>query len=132
MADIFFRIGREIMNRPSMVRDKGDSHRRFRALFGVDPEVCGVAWDLVGFNFGFPKGCQKVHFMWALLFLKTYKTENALAAMLNDIDEKNLRKWVKIMIELVARLESVVVSGVLFEKNHCLNSPRTCTFVCFF
>ena len=132
MADIFFRIGREIMNRPSMVRDKGDSHRRFRALFGVDPEVCAAAWDLVGFNFGFPKGCEKVHLMWTLLFLKTYKTENDLAAMLGGIDEKTLRKWVKIMVELLARLESEVVSDILFEKNHRFNSPLTCTFVCVF
>ena len=42
-----------------MVRKKGE-------LFGVDPEVCGVAWDLVSFNLGFPKRFQKVHLMWAL------------------------------------------------------------------
>ena len=89
MTDLFFRIGCEIMNRPKMAKNKGNANQRFCAMFGATPEVCSIAWSLIQSTNNLPKDGQREHFLWSLIFLKTYQTEDILAANLEGIDEKN-------------------------------------------
>ena len=75
-------------------------------MFGVTAEVCAIAWDLLEFNDKLPKDGHKEHFMWALIFLKTYKTEDILASDLGGIDEKTLRKWVTVFVKCIADVKA--------------------------
>ena len=98
------------MNQSTMKEGIGDSDRRYASFFGSNPEVCNIAWGLLNRYGLLPEGGHEEHMMWTLIFLKTYKTENNLAALLGGIDEKTLRKWVQLFVGALAELEGVVVS----------------------
>lgn len=75
---------------PIMKKGKGVSTsvvlRRFKALFGVTPLVCSVAWKKIGTNL--PSKASLKHLLWSLLFLKVYATEHCNRA-LTGVDEKH-------------------------------------------
>ena len=65
--------------------------RRFRAHFGVTPNVCSIAWQIV-------QSQHKLtiipeHFLWALMFLKIYLSVH-FHATIAGVDEKNFRSKV--------------------------------------
>ena len=115
MGSMFFKMGCDIMNRSTMKEGIGDSDRRYTSLFGCNPKVCSIAWDLLNRYGLLPEGGREEHLMWTLLFLKTYKTENDLAVLLGGIDEKTLRKWVMLFVQSLAELEGVVVRTCVCE-----------------
>ena len=66
------------------------STRQFISLFGISPEITGLAWELMLSN---PETIEKEvelkHFLMTLHFLKTYSTETHLSQLF-CITEKNI------------------------------------------
>lgn len=106
-ASVFFSLGRVLMNCSESV-SLSVFLRRFKSNFGITPLVCAVTWNQFH---EVPTGAQPVHFLWSLLLLKTYGTESHLRSILN-VDEKTLRKWVKIFVRLIADLKVVSLSFI--------------------
>jgi hypothetical protein len=80
--------------------------RKFRSLFGCSPLVCCTMYNkLVEQNLIHNK-CRVLHFMWTLVFLKIYSSENALCTLLK-CSEKTLRKWVWYYLEKCSQIELV-------------------------
>ena len=79
--------------------------QRFKSLFGISPLVCSKAWNLLRATID--DSSRPVHFLWALLFLKTYATNKVLRALTRS-DEKTLRKWTWYFIE---KLSAVPIVG---------------------
>lgn len=76
--------------------------RRFRSFFGISPKCCAVTWNkLEHLETSDPK-----HFLWCLLFLKQYNTEEVNRKIVGT-DEKTLRKWVWIYVNMIAALKIV-------------------------
>ena len=75
-----------------------NQERRFNSLFGVSPIVCCRVWQACVRRL--PSGAEPVHLLWALLFLKTYATEDVLCAIAH-VDRKTYRKYTwKVVTEL--------------------------------
>ncbi len=93
-------------------RRQGSSHssiifsRRFRAYFGTSSKVCCFLWVMV--KESVPVHCQPVYLLWALMFLKTYSTENVNASIAL-VDEKTFRKWCWVIIKEPSRLDLVSI-----------------------
>lgn len=116
----FQRLGAEIMRRdPDFVGSGVVADRRFRSYFGVSVDVCTQAWQLLLAQIGtLPKGALMVHLLWALMCMKLYTNETALASIAGGVDEKTFRKWSWFFIEELSYLETSVVS--LFDSMPCL------------
>lgn len=71
--------------------------RRFRGLFGCNPMICSIVWNLLTVHCG----SHPEHLLYALLLLKTYPTETTMRAITGR-DEKTLRKWAWTYINLMA------------------------------
>jgi len=78
-------------------------YRKFRAFYGVSPEVCGILWNKLTNK---PSGSQTKHLLWCLLFLKRYNTEHVNAALV-DVDEKTFRVWTWRFIKMLSELKVV-------------------------
>lgn len=97
----------------------GTSHRhsrvveaiRFRALFGVNHQVCAALWEKIGQKL--LQGACLRHLLWSLLFLKVYATE-PVNRQLTGADEKTFRKWSWKFVQLVSDLE-IVSYGIEFR-----------------
>lgn len=78
--------------------------RRYKAMFGVTPNVCHIIWKLIQPNL--PKGSVPIHLLWALYFLKNYNSEEVNRVVLRA-DEKTIRKWVWVFVDHLSRLRVV-------------------------
>lgn len=79
--------------------------RRFLSMFGISPLVCSKLWVLLSQNV---ESCiTPHHLMWALIFLKSYNTEEVNKSIIGS-DEKTVRKWVWIVIDAISRLTIVI------------------------
>lgn len=87
-------------------------YRRFRAFYGVSPEVCAILWNFLTEK---PNGAQLKHLLWTLLFLKRYNTEHVNAALVLA-DEKTFRLWTWRFIHMLANLDIVCLFISLFLK----------------
>jgi hypothetical protein len=77
-------------------------------LFGIGPDVCGHIWDHVS-RYGWkPPNVRPKHLLWTLLFLKVYGTETALSALAKT-SRKTFRKWVWLLLPMIAGMEPYVV-----------------------
>ena len=82
--------------------------RRYKASFGVTPEITQVLWEsLEGIEMK-EKPMIK-HLLWALLFLKVYSSEEVLSSMA-ETTEKTYRKWVWIILDKLNELADKQVS----------------------
>ena len=97
----FERIGAQFMRRDPQLFS---NERRFRAFFGVAPQVCAKLWSSCSVNL--PSSTKPTHLLWALNFLKVYSTIEVLAAIAG-VDEKTLRKWVWCIVEELSELKFV-------------------------
>ena len=77
--------------------------RRFRALFGATPSVCASAWGSM--HASLPRAANASHFLWGLLFLKTYSSEHVSSAIAG-VDEKTFRKWCWIIVSALSSLQT--------------------------
>jgi hypothetical protein len=90
--------------------------RRFRAWFGASATVAAKAWTLLTGVNGWERPAEaKEKFLWALMLLKRYETEENLAASAGGVDEKTYRKWAWFFVDMLSYLEPDVVS-VKFES----------------
>lgn len=87
--------------------------RRFRACFGVSPDVCSAIWSRLGSKK--LENCDPIHLLWCLLFLKVYSTEDVLATIAG-VDRKTYRKWTWPMITALSNLNMVRYYGRLISR----------------
>ena len=90
--------------------------RRFKAHFGVDPNLCVTIWNRIANNGAFvyfttmhppnPK-----HLLWALLFMKLYSSVSVLASMCR-VDDKTFRKWTWFYVDAIAALDEQLVCTI--------------------
>ena len=78
--------------------------RRFRAMFGVSALVCSVIRNRLLRKI--PDGASPVRLLWALMFLKVYRSE-ATNWTISKADEKTFRKWSWRFVELISNLNVV-------------------------
>jgi hypothetical protein len=81
--------------------------RRFREHFGISPEVCLIAWLILAGKHLHPPGAIPLHMLIAILFLKRYQTES-IDRTITGLDEKTIRKWRWIYVDLLAKHLDVV------------------------
>jgi len=96
-GDEFHQIGSEIMGRSLESRSEAVFERRWMSFFGVDAVVCVNAWTRIGIDINNPqepedKTAKPAHFLWGLLFLKKYGSEEDLSVLAWAVDGKNLPK----------------------------------------
>lgn len=83
---------------------KNVSFRRFKSFFGVTPAVCSLIWQmLIGKK---PPEAEPKHLLWSLNFLKQYNVEHTRRSIFKA-DEKTIRKWSWVFIQLLADLNVV-------------------------
>ena len=94
----------------------GVSDRRFRAHFGCSPDVCSDIWEKISRSTpGLSReGAMPKHLLWALNFLKSYDTEDILAARFGTT-RVTLRKWIWFIVRRISCLKRRVVSTAICE-----------------
>ena len=83
--------------------------RRFISLFGVTLQICYLLWCMLDVANEGPEGACVCHLLWTLMFLKTYNTNDNLAADCK-VDPKTFRKWKWLLLEALVCLHEQVVS----------------------
>lgn len=83
--------------------------KRFISHFGISPQHCAILWcvaedSLLEAN----PLCEEKHLLWMLNVLKTDETEHVLKGRWMA-DEKTIRKWLYICLNVIARLGLVSV-----------------------
>ncbi len=78
--------------------------RRFKSHFGVTPFVCSIIWHKI-FDKA-PDDYKPKHLLWGLNFLKQYTTEHTRHSLFGA-DEKTIRKWTWITVELMSSMDEV-------------------------
>lgn len=89
-------------------------NRRFRSLFGVSATTCANAYNLLSESV--PRGGNLKHFLWSLLFLKIYGTEDVCCTIVRTT-RKTFRKWIWIFIPLLANLDMVCIEIGQLQLN---------------
>ena len=119
-ANDFYQFGMSIIARePSK---KNNNNRTFRSFFGCDPDTVNFVWRaIMARHGGVIKGSHCQHLLWALLFMKTYATEEVLSSMCSA-DPKTFRKWTKIYTKEISRLLSQEVRESAFTFNEKIKS----------
>ena len=85
--------------------------RRFIAHFGVTPRLCAYVWIYTEERvLMIDKNAKMKHLLWLLNLLKTGDTEHAMNGRW-CADEKTIRKWVYIFLEVVGDLGVVSTCG---------------------
>ena len=83
--------------------------RTFRSQFGISWFVCEDVWAMLNVHRPNNKREPK-HLLWALLFLKVYGNEPTCCRLVGT-SMKTFRKWVWEVLDAVADLKAMVVSG---------------------
>lgn len=123
LATEFEGIGLRLMRGSDRGSKKGSAKtadRRFRAWFGPSTIVCAKTWILLvkmRGDDGMCQGATKERFLWGLMILKRYNTEENLASAAGGVDEKTLRKWGWFFIDEISFLEPDVVSLEALDKS---------------
>ena len=84
--------------------------RRFRAHFGVSPQVAARTWDLLQSR-GDPQPDEATidRFLWGLLLLMVYDVEQVNCTHAAGVDEQTFREWSWHFIDAISYLEADVV-----------------------
>ena len=88
-------------NQLNPMLSKRAAHRRFRACFGLSPQLCSDSWN-IGFP-NFPKKGLPKHLLWTLMLLKQRNTD-ACSAGLIGVDKDTHSKWVSLFIQSSSEL----------------------------
>ena len=114
--DLVLRLAREIWRRdPMKARAKISEDRRFREFFGCSAIVISTIWRWLEKNSLVPDGCEVLHLLWSLVFMKVYPLQQVMCTLINVLDPKTFRGRVWKMIEAVANLEAYLVSIFSFQ-----------------
>lgn len=101
----FYDLGHQFTDHFSHLSPK-QGLRRFKTFYGVSPKICCILWTLLETRD--PESCEPKHLFWTLHFLKQYHTETVNRAIFKT-DEKTFRKYVWLLIDLLADLEVVII-----------------------
>ena len=89
------------------------TRRRFVAHFGVSPKHCACLWQTARRNLiASDPHMKHAHLLWALNVLKTDNSEHALKGRWGA-DEKTIRKWLCIALDVIGTMGAVSVEDVL-------------------
>jgi hypothetical protein len=88
--------------------------RDWKALFGCSPLICDMIWGTLEKQILLPPKKEPVHLLWALLFLKTYRTEAVCGSVVGKT-VKTYRDHVWPMVEAISALR--VVSLIRFRHG---------------
>ena len=107
--DVFVQLALVMLNK------KATSYlncREFRSHFGCNSDVVSKIWKWVMSNktCTLPSSCQPIHLLWALLFMRVYTSEETMGSMCGGVGEKTFRKWTKLFIFEIEKLEPEEVS----------------------
>jgi len=80
---------------------------RFKSMLGVTPAIAAVVW--IRLPLLERRGQRRLHFLWALLRLKVYATDE-VCANIAQVDPKTFRKWPWHFIRMMARMKTVSCS----------------------
>ena len=109
-ADDFLLLSRSITNR---TQSRSTSVRKYKSHFGIDPSVTSEAWNLIfverSHRIATHLLIQPIHFLWTLLFLKTYATVDVLASLTGS-DAKTIRKYMWPVLDIIFRSRHEFVS----------------------
>ena len=94
---------------PNNKRSTKSEDRSFRELFGIALEPAVSTWNLMIKSEYLPKGGTPYHFLWTLMFLKVYGSEEQMCILANIKDPKTFRKWVWKFIPAISSLESMIL-----------------------
>lgn len=83
---------------------------RFRALFGISPNMASHVWEMIDPTNQMPQGVKPMHLLWCLMFLKVYASESVLCALAGGVDEKTFRKWTWLFVYEINDLYPEIVS----------------------
>lgn len=106
-ADHFYHAARPLLANSRVDRD-------FTSLFGCRPEVCALAWNLLDVD-QVDNEVEFKHFLWALMFMKTYAKETTLCSIAG-VCRKTYRTWVWKVIMKIAGLRTTVVRFLLLTE----------------
>lgn len=102
-AALFWKIGLKYANTKYKASETLKC-RRFKSFFGVSPSICCLIWSKVVLQA--PPDARPQHLLWCLNFLKKYSVEHTRHSIFKA-DEKTVRKWTWIFVELLADLNEV-------------------------
>lgn len=83
----------------------------FESVFGVSPYVCRSAWNLLHKHSLLPNGGLPQHLLWALMFMKLYRSGNVLSSMAG-CSRKTYMKWTWKFVRRIGALKAIVVSSL--------------------
>ena len=83
-------------------------NHHFRAMFGISSRTAHLQWITLDVNVAGPRGGKRMHFLWILMFLKEYCTQDSLSGICR-VTRKTFRCWVDIFLDRVSNLD--LVSG---------------------
>ena len=107
-------LGIAIMKETHRLRPKAE-RRKFKAHFGSTAKQQSIAWKQLLKHSLLPEKSEPKHLLWALLFMKSYASEDVLCSKLGSIDDNTLRKWVWAFIVALSKLCNRIVSN---QSNH--------------
>jgi hypothetical protein len=107
----FWKLGHKITGH-KLKNSKIIGLRQFKSFFGVTPKICEILWNLIKAKL--PVGSEKKYLLWALLFLKQYNPEDISKTLLKA-DQKTIRKWTWIFVNLIADIEIVRVFKKVYK-----------------
>jgi hypothetical protein len=103
----FVELGASLMKRHPCDSDTTSFQERWVTHFQVAPEVVLIIWRMIAMWNDY--GIEPLHLMGALLFLKIYPFEAVFSSLFGN-DEDTNRKWLWRTIEVIADLETDIVS----------------------
>ena len=99
-ASIFMMEGEKIGKFGKATRR--DKARRFRSHFGITPLRCSLLWE----KLALPHKAEPMHLLCALLFLRSYQTEDRLASMAG-VTEKTFQMWMWKLVMALSKLNNI-------------------------
>lgn len=102
-SEAFLKLGNKY-TKSSLTSSRNTALRRFKSFFGITPNVCSIVWEQIKLEA--PLGAEPKHLLWCLSFLKQYSVEHYRRSIFGA-DEKTMRKWTWIFVELLSNLNVV-------------------------
>ena len=97
----FIATGRPIITHHGRPLAERTEHGKFKSFFGASAEVCFDLWYRLDPTVNISRYAEPKHLLWALMLVKVYAFENALAK-LAGCDEKTFRKWAWLFLEEIS------------------------------
>jgi hypothetical protein len=107
LARVFETRGLKLLNRNPTSQSTETSNQRFKAHFGVPPEICADVWLRLNPS-TLPHKATIEHLLWSFFLLRQYPKE-AIGATIAGVHEQTWRNWSWYFVDRVSQLEVDVV-----------------------